>query len=398
MSDPPWPSSVRAWRAPRPQRGRGSRLRWADRPHRRRAHRALRTAPLSKDVLRGESVPETRHASIPRASTASTTSSSSRNAGHALDSVARQRGARRTATGSPSTPRCSPRVQRPAVSTWREQTWPASTTCARSTTRCGFGTPSGAPDELRSSAPGGSVPRSRRPPARWALTSCSSIPPPVPLQGVLGDDDGCRVPCTCTPTTASTLRLGTGVAELRGTEAVDAVILDDGRVEAADVVVVGIGVTPRTELADAPPALRVDNGVVVDERLETSVAGVFAPATSPTPGTLTTGGTCGSSTGRTPSTREPPPVATPPGSRETYAGCRTSSPTSTTWAWSTSATPTPEDDRRRSGATSRPSGVHRLLATGRRGHRRDERQHLGGRGRPPAGRRSRHSSRFHSTG
>jgi 3-phenylpropionate/trans-cinnamate dioxygenase ferredoxin reductase subunit len=65
------------------------------------------------------------------------------------------------------------------------------------------------------------------------------------------------------------------VTELRGTENVEAVVLDDGRVEAADVVVVGVGVTPCTELADAA-GLRVDNGIVVDEHLATSAPGLFA--------------------------------------------------------------------------------------------------------------------------
>jgi 3-phenylpropionate/trans-cinnamate dioxygenase ferredoxin reductase subunit len=70
------------------------------------------------------------------------------------------------------------------------------------------------------------------------------------------------------------LRLGVGVRELRGTERVDAMVLDDGRTEPADVVVVGIGVTPRTELAEAA-GLRVDDGVVVDEHLHAG-EGVYA--------------------------------------------------------------------------------------------------------------------------
>ena len=52
-------------------------------------------------------------------------------------------------------------------------------------------------------------------------------------------------------------------------------MLDDGEVEAADVVVVGIGVTPRVELAGAA-GLDVDNGIVVDEHLQTSAPGVYA--------------------------------------------------------------------------------------------------------------------------
>jgi 3-phenylpropionate/trans-cinnamate dioxygenase ferredoxin reductase component len=100
-------------------------------------------------------------------------------------------------------------------------------------------------------------------------------PAAVPLQRVLGRTVGAAFRDLHADHGVE-LRLGTGVAALRGTKAVEAVILDDGRVEAADVVVAGIGVTPCTELADAQPALRVDNGVLVDQFLEASVTGVFA--------------------------------------------------------------------------------------------------------------------------
>jgi 3-phenylpropionate/trans-cinnamate dioxygenase ferredoxin reductase subunit len=71
------------------------------------------------------------------------------------------------------------------------------------------------------------------------------------------------------------LRLGVGVTELRGTRSVEQVVLSDGRIEDADVVVVGVGAISRTELAVAS-GLPVDNGILVDEFLETSVPGIFA--------------------------------------------------------------------------------------------------------------------------
>jgi 3-phenylpropionate/trans-cinnamate dioxygenase ferredoxin reductase subunit len=56
---------------------------------------------------------------------------------------------------------------------------------------------------------------------------------------------------------------------------VERVRLGDGRTVDCDFVVVGVGVAPRTELAEAA-GIDVDNGVVVSETLETSVPGVFA--------------------------------------------------------------------------------------------------------------------------
>jgi 3-phenylpropionate/trans-cinnamate dioxygenase ferredoxin reductase subunit len=71
------------------------------------------------------------------------------------------------------------------------------------------------------------------------------------------------------------LRLGVQVVELRGNGSVEQVVLSDGRIEHADVVVVGVGAAPRIELA-AVAGLKVENGILVDEFLETSVPGIFA--------------------------------------------------------------------------------------------------------------------------
>jgi 3-phenylpropionate/trans-cinnamate dioxygenase ferredoxin reductase component len=53
------------------------------------------------------------------------------------------------------------------------------------------------------------------------------------------------------------------------------VALAGGRAVECDHVVVGIGVVPRTELAEAA-GLGVENGILVDDRLRTSADGVFA--------------------------------------------------------------------------------------------------------------------------
>ena len=72
------------------------------------------------------------------------------------------------------------------------------------------------------------------------------------------------------------LRLGVGVDELRGSSAIEEVVLSDGTTEPADLVVVGIGVTPRTDVAGGGSGLAVDNGIVVDQHLESNVAAVYA--------------------------------------------------------------------------------------------------------------------------
>ena len=72
------------------------------------------------------------------------------------------------------------------------------------------------------------------------------------------------------------LRLEAGVAEIVGAaNKATGVRLADGSVVQADAVVVGVGITPNTELAEAA-GLPVDNGIVVDEHLATTDPDVFA--------------------------------------------------------------------------------------------------------------------------
>jgi len=66
-----------------------------------------------------------------------------------------------------------------------------------------------------------------------------------------------------------------GVESFEGDGRVERVVTSDGRRIDCDFVVVGVGVAPRTQLAEEA-GLRVDNGVVVDEHLRTSAPGVLA--------------------------------------------------------------------------------------------------------------------------
>src|SRR3954452_7697684 len=68
---------------------------------------------------------------------------------------------------------------------------------------------------------------------------------------------------------------GTTATGFDGRERVTAVRTDDGRRVPADLVVVGVGAAPRVELG-AEAGIAIKNGVLVDERLETSASGIFA--------------------------------------------------------------------------------------------------------------------------
>ncbi|WP_026421322.1 NAD(P)/FAD-dependent oxidoreductase [Actinokineospora inagensis] len=70
--------------------------------------------------------------------------------------------------------------------------------------------------------------------------------------------------------------LGVGVAGFTGTDTVTGVELADGTVLAADVVVVGVGAAPRTELAERAGLDLALGGVAVDSTLRTTAPDVYA--------------------------------------------------------------------------------------------------------------------------
>lgn len=97
----------------------------------------------------------------------------------------------------------------------------------------------------------------------------------LPLRRVLGDE----VAATFRDLHAAhdvDFRFGAGVRELGGLDGrVTSVVLDDDTELPADVVVIGVGIRPATELAEAG-GLAVDNGVVTDASLRTSDPDVYA--------------------------------------------------------------------------------------------------------------------------
>jgi len=72
------------------------------------------------------------------------------------------------------------------------------------------------------------------------------------------------------------LRSQVAVAKFTGKNGVvTGVILNNGSRIEADMVLVGVGITPNTQLA-AQAGLKIDNGIIVDEHLRTSDVNIFA--------------------------------------------------------------------------------------------------------------------------
>ena len=96
----------------------------------------------------------------------------------------------------------------------------------------------------------------------------------VPLERVLGREVG-EVYGAIHRDQGVDLLTGAAVEAIEGDARAERVRLADGRTVDCDFVVVGIGVAPRTALAEAA-GLEVDNGIHVDERLRTANENVFA--------------------------------------------------------------------------------------------------------------------------
>ena len=149
-------------------------------------------------------------------------------------------------------------------------TAPRPHACARSPTAGRSSRRRGRARSVRSSsAPASSGSRWRRRCASGALP-VDVVAAESPLGKILGPEAGAFV---------EGLHREHGVAlahrRRRGRDHAGRVRLTSGAVLAADLVVIGIGVRPATALAERA-GLRVDRGILVDERLRTSATGVFA--------------------------------------------------------------------------------------------------------------------------
>jgi 3-phenylpropionate/trans-cinnamate dioxygenase ferredoxin reductase component len=96
----------------------------------------------------------------------------------------------------------------------------------------------------------------------------------VPLERVLGREIG-AVFAGLHADHGVRLLLGTGAVAFEGAGRVERVVTTSGDTIDADLVVVGVGARPRTELA-AGAGLDVGDGILVDGRLQTDAPGIFA--------------------------------------------------------------------------------------------------------------------------
>ena len=97
---------------------------------------------------------------------------------------------------------------------------------------------------------------------------------PTPLVRAAGTEMGAAI-ASLHERNGTTLLCGRGVAAVEGDRRVERVVLDDGTLIDADLVVVGIGVSPCVTWLEGS-GLAIDNGVVCDETLWTGAPGVYA--------------------------------------------------------------------------------------------------------------------------
>ena len=97
---------------------------------------------------------------------------------------------------------------------------------------------------------------------------------PVPLERALGRELG-GIFAEIHRDHGVDLRTGEGVERFEGAQRVERVIATSGAAIDCDLVVIGVGIVPNTEIAEGA-GIAVDNGIVVDEYCQTDVDGIFA--------------------------------------------------------------------------------------------------------------------------
>jgi 3-phenylpropionate/trans-cinnamate dioxygenase ferredoxin reductase component len=159
----------------------------------------------------------------------------------------------------------------------------------------------------------------------------------VPLERVLGPELG-AVYAGVHRDRGVELVTGSGLERFEGHRSLERVRLSGGRTIDCDLAVVGVGVSPHTALAEAA-GIAVGDGVLVSERLETSVPGIFAAGDLANARHPFYGRRIRVEHWANALNQGPPRRGASSARPRPTSGFRTSSRTSTTSAWSTRATP-----------------------------------------------------------
>lgn len=99
-----------------------------------------------------------------------------------------------------------------------------------------------------------------------ATDRCLSRALPAPLDAIMTDVHRAQ---------GVTIRTNAQVVAIVGDSRAERVLVADGEDIDTDLVVIGVGIEPNIELAERAGA-RIGNGVIVNERCETSIAGLYA--------------------------------------------------------------------------------------------------------------------------
>lgn len=98
---------------------------------------------------------------------------------------------------------------------------------------------------------------------------------PIPLAGAIGDELG-QLFADLHREKGVVLRTSVTVESIAGSHGtVSGVVLDDGEVVPADIVLIGVGVVPNVALAD-DAGIMTENGIVVDQSMQSSNPDIFA--------------------------------------------------------------------------------------------------------------------------
>ena len=96
----------------------------------------------------------------------------------------------------------------------------------------------------------------------------------VPLSMALGEELG-AIYAKIHRSHGIDLRLREGLQEIQGHGRVERVVTSSGAAIDCDLVAIGVGIAPETEIAEGTE-IAIDNGVVVDEFCQTNIPGIFA--------------------------------------------------------------------------------------------------------------------------